>query len=292
MATLRHRVFRIGSKFMEITKEHILEKIREIAKEKGESFLSRRTFLSESGISERNVLKYFNSWNEAIASAGLETKDFGKSYEREELFKNLIQVFETVGGNCSTIKFDKISKISHYPYRKHFGSWRNALVNFKKWLEDKNYDYPWMAELPDESTGDTTLEEVSASVSDEADFKREWNSTTGNKYGSFLNFRGLQHAPINEQGVVFLFGMICFDLGFIVEAVRSGFPDCEAKRRIDNKKDHWERVRIEFEYRSSNFRDHGHNPAKCDLIVCWEHDWKECPIEVVELKIVLPELKN
>lgn len=86
--------------------------------------------------------------------------------------------------------------------------------------------------------------------------------------------------------------MVCFELGFIVEAIRSGFPDCEAKRRIDSKKDHWERVRIEFEYVSSNFREHGHNPAKCDLIVCWQHDWEECPLEVIELKKVLSDFED
>jgi len=51
-------------------------------------------------------------------------------------------------------------------------------------------------------------------------------------------------------------------------------------------------LKIEFEYRSINFREHGHNPSECDLIVCWEHDWKECPIEVIEFKKVLEELED
>jgi hypothetical protein len=33
------------------------------------------------------------------------------------------------------------------------------------------------------------------------------------------------------------------------------------------------RVRIEFEFRSKSFHDHGHDPAGCDLVVCWKHDW-------------------
>jgi hypothetical protein len=28
----------------------------------------------------------------------------------------------------------------------------------------------------------------------------------------------------------------------------------------------------------------------CDLIVCWEHGWKKCSIEVMELKILIKEL--
>lgn len=43
---------------------------------------------------------------------------------------------------------------------------------------------------------------------------------------------------------------------------------------------------IEFEIRNRNFAKQGHDPNKCDLIVCWKHDWKDCPkrIDVLELK--------
>jgi hypothetical protein len=102
----------------------------------------------------------------------------------------------------------------------------------------------------------------------------------------------LRHASINEQGVVYLFGMVSSELGLIVEAVQSAFPDCEAKRCVDPRQDRWQRVRIEFEYVSRNFRDHGHNPDGCDLIVCWEHNWPECPIEVIDLKTVVNKLKK
>jgi len=109
-----------------------------------------------------------------------------------------------------------------------------------------------------------------------------------NIYGDFINFRGLQHAPVNEQGVVFLFGMICRELGYVVEIVKPGFPDCEAKRNI--KTNMWQRVRIEFEYQAKSFKNHGHDPMVCDLVVCWENDWPECPIEVLELRTVLKKL--
>jgi len=26
-----------------------------------------------------------------------------------------------------------------------------------------------------------------------------------------------------------------------------------------------------------------HDSGKCDVIVCWAHNWKECPMAVVEL---------
>jgi hypothetical protein len=30
-----------------------------------------------------------------------------------------------------------------------------------------------------------------------------------------------------------------------------------------------------------------HPAAHCDLIVCWKHNWPECPLEVLELRKVI-----
>ena len=94
----------------------------------------------------------------------------------------------------------------------------------------------------------------------------------------------LTNAPVNEMGVVFLFALVAWDLGFQVESLWGrGYPDGRAKREVAPGK--WQDVRIEFEYESKNFMLHGHDPKGCDVIVCWRHNWKECPgeIEVVEL---------
>lgn len=111
-------------------------------------------------------------------------------------------------------------------------------------------------------------------------------------YGNPIDFRGLRHEPVNENGVVFLFGMVARELGYFVEAVQAAFPDCEARRLVGVGK--WQRVRIEFEFESRNFRDHGHDPNGCDVIVCWWHNWSECPtnLEVVELSSVIGTLAS
>lgn len=103
--------------------------------------------------------------------------------------------------------------------------------------------------------------------------------------GDPINVDGLTYGPLNEQGVVYLFALLSKRLGFIVEEIKSSFPDAKGRRK--NARGQWEEVWIEFEYKSSNFKAHGHDPTECDLIVCWEHDWKQCPIEVVGLKEML-----
>jgi len=111
------------------------------------------------------------------------------------------------------------------------------------------------------------------------------------RYGQDIQFRGLRHAPVNENGVVFLFGMVAEELGFEVENVQSGFPDCEAKRRRSDGT--FERVSIELEFKSSEFVRHGHDANQCDVLVCWEHDWEKCPraLQVIELKSLIGKLK-
>ncbi len=109
-------------------------------------------------------------------------------------------------------------------------------------------------------------------------------------YGEPIDFRGLRHAPINEQGVVYLFGMVSRELGFYIEAIQQGFPDCEGKYLYDAKKNLWAKARIEFEFRASSFKEHGHDPSGCDVVVCWSNDWPECPVRVIELRKEIQKL--
>jgi hypothetical protein len=93
----------------------------------------------------------------------------------------------------------------------------------------------------------------------------------------------LQYAPNGEMGVVYLFANIAKKLQFRIEEIRAAYPDCIAYRQVGDRE---KMVKIEFEYRSSNFKAHRHNPKLCDCIVCWHHDWHDVPrrIEVIELK--------
>lgn len=106
--------------------------------------------------------------------------------------------------------------------------------------------------------------------------------------GPPLNFRGLVYGPINEQGVVYLFSLVASDLNIRVESIQQGYPDCTAIRYIGKGK--WERINIEFEYKSSNF---DHDPDKCDVLVCWEDDLEEGKrtalkgLEIIALKSII-----
>ena len=109
--------------------------------------------------------------------------------------------------------------------------------------------------------------------------------------GERINLPILNYAPLNEKGVILLFGYYMQKLGIShVEEIKAGFPDVIAIRSVGNGK--YQRIRIAFEFKSSFFTKKGHYINECDLIICWKHDWKNCPIEVIELSKVLFDLET
>jgi hypothetical protein len=83
--------------------------------------------------------------------------------------------------------------------------------------------------------------------------------------------------------------MVSKALGFSIEYIGADFPDCEAKRYIAGRRDRQQRVRIEFEYLS---KDYDHPTEGCDIIVCWKNNWKDCPLEVIELSSEIEKLRK
>jgi hypothetical protein len=176
--------------------------------------------------------------------------------------------------------------------RRRFGGTRGALSRYRRWLgeHEPSSHLIRLVESKAEGPRDATTG-VHAPPGPVAIPHSSWPKSNSLEYGSPIDFRGLRHAPINEQGVVYLFGMVSYELGFLVEAVHTTFPDCEAKRCVDRRDDRWQRVRIEFEYRSRSFLEHGHVTNDCDIVICWEHNWPDCPLEVVELRQKIKELQ-
>lgn len=106
---------------------------------------------------------------------------------------------------------------------------------------------------------------------------------------------GLDYTPVNEQGVVFLFDKYHEKLGIeALQCIRNNFPD--AIGRIRKGRGQFTEIGIEFEYRSSGFKEHikknQYNKENCHMIVCWEHDWRGIPaeLEMIELKTKIQDL--
>jgi hypothetical protein len=284
-------------------KKQILNSIASIAKQIGRA-PSRAKFISRSGISLHFVLQSFPSWSQAIRAAGLRPYSLNVRVEDRALLEDWGKV---VRRNPAILRnrarlprhiYRRQGKYNPHTLAKRFGGWSSVPRAFRNFAKGKREWADIVALLP--------AHVVRSSVSKDARSRPNEGSPSSitpkplqhpplkgrATYGNPTNFRGLLHEPVNEQGVVLLFGMLAKDLGYMIEAVQKGFPDCEAMRQVAPER--WQRVRIEFEFESRNFRDHGHQSTGCDVIVCWRHNWDECPeyIEVVELSGVIKSLAS
>lgn len=278
-------------------KNAILDAIRRIAEALGHP-PSRSEFIAKSGITEYWVLEHFPSWREAVRVAGLEPNATNVEIEDRCLLEEWGEMVRRVRQIPTRSHYRREGRYSPGTFEKHFGSWSALPAKFRDFAKDKTEWQDVLALLPvsiprtipkfDSLPSDRPEPESVAIV--EVPEHRHSKLSNRQTYGSPIDFRGLRHEPTNENGVVFLFGVVARELGYMVEAVQAGFPDCEAKRQFAPGR--WQRVRIEFEFESRNFRDHGHPLDGCDVIVCWRHNWLDCPenIQVVELSTIIKSL--
>jgi hypothetical protein len=275
-----------------ITREQIVEAAKRCASEFGGP-LSKADFERLSHISDHQIYRLFpeGGWSEIRELAGIGRHPLDRDpLTDDQLLAEFARVATEIGRIPTWGMFASKGKVSADAVSKRFGGMQGTLKRLRDWLETRQPDSPLFEKLQVKSRHEIPPA-PQASVVQPVGTQAVWEKGTGPVFGRPINFRGLRHAPINEQGVVFLFGMVAYELGFIVEAVQAGCPDCEAKRCVDRKNDRWQRVRIEFEFLSSNFLEHRHDPSGCDVIVCWQHNWPECPLEVVELRTVIDRLE-
>jgi hypothetical protein len=267
----------------------VIREIRRVAALVGTSSLSRGTFKQHSHLSVSTIKNRFGSWNSAINAAGLTpspNSGHGPTYTDEELLLEIIRLTHELGKRPALTEMNAIGRFSVQPYRSRWRTWSDALraayARFGNPLNDGSSVFAPAQPVSEPSNPVPPPTETIRRVPDRGHRRVQ--------YGEPLDFRGLRHAPVNEQGVVYLFGMVSRELGFLIESLRTAFPDCEGKYCVDEKKQLWEQVLIEFEFRSSNFKEHGHDPNGCDFVVCWIHDWDDCPINVIELRSHIPHL--
>jgi hypothetical protein len=306
-------------------KQHILDSLAAIARG-ADRPPSRSEFLSLSGISEHSVLQFFPSWNAALRAAGLPPYTLNLRLEDRELLEDWGCAVRRKHKIPTRRVYRHLGKFDTRTFERRFGPWSQLPEVFRNFAQSKPEWADVLALLPTPAPKPSpkrvpnpppnsalslashpavaqALLPVRLSPSSKNSAANRQSSSTPPPgklrhppldgrptYGQPMDFRGLRHEPVNEQGVVLLFGMVAKELGYTVEAVQSGFPDCEAKRQIAPHR--WQRVHLEFEFESRNFRDHGHSLTGCDVIVCWRHNWPDSPpqIEILELSSLIQSL--
>jgi hypothetical protein len=300
-------------------KQLILDSIAAIARGAGRP-PSRSEFVALAKISEHSVSQFFPTWNAALQAAGLPPYTLNLRLDDRELLEDWGDAVRKNRAIPARRAYRHLGKFDHRTLERRFGPWSQLPEVFRNFAQDKPEWADVLALLPPPAPKPSpkrapvaqallpalSLEgpvRSSSSAKSSAPNQQSSPSPQSTKlryppldhrptYGQPMDFRGLRHEPVNEQGVVLLFGMVAKELGYTVEAVQSAFPDCEAKRQIGPGR--WQRVHLEFEFESRNFRDHGHSLTGCDVIVCWRHNWPDYPahLEILELSSLIKSLPH
>ncbi|MBI5637705.1 MAG: hypothetical protein HZA03_07040 [Nitrospinae bacterium] len=215
------------------TKERILDSINSLAERLGRT-PSRREFKEFSKIADWHIQKYFTSWNEAVRTAGFKPNEENIKLDDNVLLEDWAKLVKRKGKIPTTNEYRREGKYSQVLFWKRFGNWSGIPDKFREFAENKPGFEDVLALLPESKPLEKKSNSDAITISNTSKNPKHSKLDDRTTYGNPLDFRGLRHEPVNENGVIFIFGMVANELGYSVEAIQPGFPDCEAKRRIPN----------------------------------------------------------
>lgn len=264
-------------------RDEIAAKIREMAERLGHT-PSLKEFQDETKLARRTVRKYFGNYTGALRECGLEKRHHTHWISTDRLFAEWAMVARELKKIPSIKEFEELSEFTVGPYIRRFRNWSRVPEAMADFARKNNLEEAWadvmavIRQWREDSPAATIVKRPGQAL-------RVVERMDRPVYGPMMTVTALVHEPTNEMGVVFLFGAVAERLGYKVTLLQTEFPDCEALLEVGPRR--WQRMRIEFEYESRNFLKHGHRAEECDMIVCWLHNWPECPLDVVELREVL-----
>ena len=292
-----------------MTKQQIMDTVRDCMGKLGH-VPSHRELTRMTLVSRKQIRWHFGNYTRLMRECNLEKWGGGIKVEMDDLVQDWAGMVRDLKKLPSQSEYSHLSKYSVSPLVNRFGNWAQVPYGIQQYIEEQGRTEEMKDVLevialqgPDVKQGRSlrTLRQgpedmaraeasgpkdrpddlISPGPDDGASTAND-ETADGGVYGSLMRFGPMICAPTNEQGVLFLFGAMAEKLGFAILKVRREYPDCEAFRVLHG--DRVELVKIELEYESRNFLKHLHDAKKCDLIVCWRHNWPECPLPVIELK--------
>jgi len=278
-----------------MTKKQIIEAVRRCAGK-----LKRNPTTNELirfGISRRQAKRHFGSIKEMLRAAGLDVTGGHYKPALTALMLDWATVARKLGRAPMQKEYLSAGNYSDKPFISRFGRWSSVAENFLRLVREWNIQQDWKDVI--EAISDWQRKDGAAGSGKTNLVKLEWNAQKGNSRvrlrarpgravcGAPMVTPGMIHEPANEDGVILLFGMLAERLGLIVRRVQGEFPDCEVLYETEPRR--WINLFVEFEFESRNYAKHGHPKDGCDLLVCWIHNWPQCPadMEVLELKTMV-----
>jgi len=265
------------------SKESCLQEGRRVAAIVKPRNLSLALFREHGEISTPVIFRIWgrNGWIKFMQELGLTlSESYHEALSLEVLADDFLKALDPKTKKIpSLMRIARVSKRGNKVYRKNgYPAFKKSAIEYL--LKNRSFDEMTRKLLEDE------LVKIGGTTTVPASFRPH-------EHGRMLGFRAFAYVPTYENEVVAMFGAIAHEIGFEIISNRAEFPDCKANRKIEGSaRNRFKECLIEFELRSSDFKAHKHPVNGCDLIVCWEHDWKDCPLEVLELKKTIQPLSG
>ncbi len=267
-----------------MSKEEMIAAVKKCAEELGHS-PNLHEVRTLTKITKHQIRKSFGTFTQMMEASEVECRGSGVAVDMKSLFLDWAGIVRSTGKVPTMSDYELASRYSVRPLQRRFRSWGQIPLGMLEYVRQEGLEEDWKDVLEVlENLRQDDAGPAQTSVS--AIHKPLKQQIIG---GDETIFGPPSHAPLicaptNEQGVLFAFGSVARELGFSMLQVQTAFPDCIALRHIGGGR--WRWVRIELEYESRNFLTHLHPVGGCELIVCWRHNWPECPLEVIELQNV------
>jgi hypothetical protein len=280
-----------------VSKKQILSAIRVSARKLGRA-PSSAELLEQTRVRSADIRRHFSGMYEAITAAGLTPRFHGPRNDTGSLLCDWARVARKLKRLPTGMDYQREGRYTSNTLQYRFRSWQLVPERFcahaRRWQLEQQWadvlemivrsrEHATIMAQPECMAKPESRTSVPRAVLPPKTVFRDRPVQGASLLPRHHLVPGLLYEPTNEAGVLFVFAAMAHRLGFEVESIQKGFPDCEARRQI--RPGLWQRVRIEFEFESRSFRAHGHDPKGCDIIVCWRHNWKKCPknLEVIEL---------
>ncbi len=271
-----------------MSKEEIIAAVKECAARLGHT-PSVAEFRKNTRVSKNDIRTTFGSYKRLLLASRLERGGGGYIVSLESLFLDWARVARKVGKAPAMVEYELHGKYSVRPLSRRYNGWTGVAAGMREYAIEHGLEKKWKDVLAMVAEYSPKNKSKRMPVRTKPQVSKPRILHDRGVYGEPLNIP-FSYAPTNEQGVLFVFGTVAAALGFSITKVQTAFPDVEAMREVERNR--WQRVRIELEYESRNFLTHMHPLDGCEMIVCWVHNWEECPLEVIELKTVISNQRS
>jgi hypothetical protein len=266
-----------------VSREEVIAAIRKCTEELGH-VPSLDEFTKTIGLSKHLMRREFGPYVNALEACGLKRHGCGYKIALKDLFEDWAAVARSLGRTPTMAEYEAQAKYTTKALVKRYGGWKHVAMGMLGYAKEARLEDEWK-DVMDMTADSLKLAQPPARTLVNAKHFLPGRRVAANQpvYGPpMMSASPLVYAPTNEAGVMVLFGAVAREQGFAITRVQQAFPDCEAMLEIEPER--CQPTLIEFEFESRNFLLHLHPVDGCDLIVCWKHNWPECPLEVLELK--------